>query len=476
MEREMRSNRRGLNDSEVTLKKEVFSMRSAMPVSAEELFRWHARPGALERLTPPWESAEVLSRTGNGIEVGAQITIQMKAGPIKQRIVAEHTLYEEGKRFRDVMTQGPFSFWQHTHTMEPNGEHQSFLDDYIEYALPMGALGRFFGGGLVRGKLETAFTYRHHITHGDLVDHSRYQLPSYHIALSGSRGLIGSTLIPFLTTGGHRVSPLVRNKVPVFGQEIAWDPAKNLLAIQELEGLDAVIHLAGEPIASGRWTKEKKQKIRESRIESTRLLSESLAKLATPPKVLVCASAIGFYGDRGDEELTEESAMGQGFLAETCRDWELATKAAEEKGIRVVHLRTGIVLSSKGGVLEKLLTPFRLGVGGKLGSGSQWMSWIAIDDVLGVILRAIGDERLSGPVNVVASSCRNEDFSKTLAKILSRPSFFSVPKTALRASLGQAADEAVLASDKVTPQKLLQLGHSFRHTSLEEALQHLLGV
>ena len=451
-------------------------MRSAMTVSAEELFRWHARPGALERLTPPWEPAEVLSRTGKGIEVGAQVTISLKVGPVSQRLVAEHTLYEEGRRFRDVMIEGPFSFWQHTHSTEPDGAQQSILEDHIEYALPMGALGRLFGGGFVRDKLQRAFTYRHKTTHEDLVDHSRYHLAPQHIAITGSRGLIGSALVPFLTTGGHRVTPMVRGKVPTFGQEIAWNPEEGLLASQELEGLDAVIHLAGEPVASGRWTKEKKHKIRESRVGSTRLLSEALAKLSSPPKVLICASAIGFYGDRADEELTEESAMGEGFLAEVCRDWEEATKAAEDRGIRVVHLRTGLVLSSTGGVLQQMLTPFRMGVGGNLGSGTQWMSWLSIDDALGVILRALADARVSGPLNMVAGACRNDEFSQTLAKVLSRPSLFSVPTFALRAALGEAADGAVLASAKVLPQRLERLGHSFRHPSLDGALRHLLGI
>jgi uncharacterized protein (TIGR01777 family) len=470
-----RSTEEAENERKAHVKTELFSMRSSMPVSAEELFRWHARPGALERLTPPWEPTELVSRTGNGIEVGAQVAVRLKVGPIWQKLVAEHTIYEPYKRFRDVMTHGPFSLWQHTHITDPDTDSTSFLEDQIEYALPMGALGRFLGGGFARGKLQRAFAYRHKITLDDLLDHQQHSTRALHIAITGASGLIGARLIPYLTTGGHRVTPIVRDRVPSFDNEIAWNPAEGLLATQELEGVDAVIHLAGEPIAEGRWTSAKKEKIKSSRMLGTRLLAEKLASMSKPPKVLISASAIGIYGDRKDEALDEESSIGEGFLADVCKQWEEATQPARDKGIRVVNLRIGLVLSLFGGLLPRLLTPFRAGVGGKIGDGKQWMSWISLDDLYGVILRALADEELSGPVNAVASSCRNEEFTKVLAGVLSRPSAVTVPEFALRAALGEAADEAVLASAKVTPKRLQARQHRFRSTSLEDALRHTLG-
>jgi hypothetical protein len=297
-----------------------------------------------------------------------------------------------------------------------------------------------------------------------------------HILVTGSTGFVGSALVPFLAAGGHRVTRLVR-ATPEHGiAEVQWDPEAGVMDIARLEGLDAVVHLAGENIATGRWTAEKKAKIRDSRVGGTRLLCDSLAGLKQPPKVMVCASAIGYYGDRGDELLTEESAPGTGFLAGVCREWEAAAKPAVQKGIRVVHPRFGMVLSGAGGALAKLLPPFRMGLGGVLGTGHQYISWIALDDLLGVIAHALTTEALQGPVNAVTPNpVTNQEFTQTLGRLLSRVTLFSMPAVAARLAFGEIADEVLLASQRVQPTRLLATGYRFRYPDLEGALRRSLG-
>ena len=278
------------------------------------------------------------------------------------------------------------------------------------------------------------------------------------ILMTGGGGLVGSALAPGMTAAGHRVTRLSHSR--------PWP---------ELAGHDAVVHLAGENIATGRWTPAKKARIRDSRVEMTRRLCEAVARLAPPPRVVIGASAIGYYGSRGDEVLREESAPGAGFLAEVCRDWEAATKPAADAGIRVVNLRFGVILSAAGGALAKMLPPFRLGAGGVLGDGRQWMSWIALDDALGVIARALTDETLRGPVNVVAPQpVTNREFTGTLARVLRRPAVFPVPAFVLRLALGEMADALLLSSQRVEPAKLAAAGYPFRFSKFEEALRHLL--
>jgi uncharacterized protein (TIGR01777 family) len=289
------------------------------------------------------------------------------------------------------------------------------------------------------------------------------------VAVSGSTGLIGGALVERLRREGHTVARLVRSAKGAAAGDIPWDPDAGTLDGAALEGMDAVVHLAGENVGT-RWTEEKKRRIRDSRIKGTRLISDTISRLARPPRVLVQASATGIYGDRGDEALDETSAPGTGFLAEVVRDWEGASGHAESTGIRVVKLRIGVVLTAKGGALEKLLLPFRMGVGGRIGSGRQWMPWISLDDAVEVILRAIRDERLRGPVNAVAGSVRNADFTDALARALHRPAIFPVPAFGMRALFGQMADEALLAGQRAEPARLREIGHVFHHPTLDTAL------
>ena len=294
------------------------------------------------------------------------------------------------------------------------------------------------------------------------------------VLVSGSSGLIGSALVGAWANAGHEAVRLVRRGTGLDGAEVGWDPATGRIDAAALEGLDAVVHLAGESIA-GRWTPRKKSAIRGSRVDGTRLLCETLAGLDAPPDLLVCASAVGFYGNRGDERLTEESGPGDGFLADVCREWEAATRPAEERGIRVVSLRLGMVLSRRGGALAQMLLPFRLGLGGPVGSGRQWWSWIALDDVVAAVDHVLATPGLRGPVNLVSPEpVTNREFARALGRVLRRPAFLPMPAFAARLALGEMADAAILASVRATPLRLLESGFAFAHPSLEPALQHIL--
>ncbi len=294
------------------------------------------------------------------------------------------------------------------------------------------------------------------------------------LIVSGSSGLIGSKLVDAARASGRATGRLLRKKSGG-SHDLFWDPAAGVLNPADLEGVDEIVNLAGESIAEGRWTEARKKELRESRMASTRLLCETAAKLGKRPSVIVSASAIGIYGDRGDEKLTEASTVGSGFLAELCSDWEEATIAASAAGIRVVNLRIGVVLSKDGGALAKMLPIFRLGLGGILGSGKQYMSCISIDDLVSAIMHALSSPSLSGPVNGVAPHpVTNAEFTRTLGIALKRPVIFPAPDFALRLALGEMADELLLSSARVYPEKLLSSGFTFQHESLEQALTHSL--
>lgn len=293
------------------------------------------------------------------------------------------------------------------------------------------------------------------------------------VLISGATGLIGSALIPELEAGGHRITRLTRS--PKTDYDVGWDPEAGTID-GDLEGTEAVVHLAGESIAQGRWNDQKKKRIVDSRVKGTRLLAEKMAALRTPPKVMVSTSAVGYYGDRGDEVLTEESAPGTGFLPGVCREWEAAAEPARQAGIRVVHPRLGVVLSPEGGALGTTLPIFKLGGGGKIGKGDQWVSWIALDDVVGSIVHAVTEETVEGPVNVGAPNpMTNAGYTKVLGRVLGRPTVLPLPASAARLMLGEVADALLLASQRMEPAKLKATGYVFRYPQLEGALRHLLG-
>jgi uncharacterized protein len=292
------------------------------------------------------------------------------------------------------------------------------------------------------------------------------------ILVSGSSGLIGSALVSALRADGHDVKRLVRGAA-TSPDQISWNPAEPL-SPESVSGFDAVVHLAGESIV-GRWTEAKKRRIRESRIPATQLLAAALAKAQLRPRVFVCSSAVGYYGDRGDEILREDGPSGKGFAAELCRQWEAAAQSVASNGIRAGQIRTGVVLSAAGGALPKMLPPFRMGVGGKLGNGRQWMPWIDLRDEVGAIQHLLTADSISGPVNMVSPNpVRNAEFTKTLASVLHRPAIFPMPAFAARLAFGQMVDELLLASQRVEPSKLVVSGYKFQRPDLQPALEAIL--
>ncbi len=294
------------------------------------------------------------------------------------------------------------------------------------------------------------------------------------VAVTGSHGLVGEALVRFLSAAGLQTTRVVRSD-PGSG-EVGWDPTGGVIQADGLRGIGAVVHLAGEPIAARRWTEAHKRRVRDSRVLGTRLIAQALAGLHDGPQVLVCSSGMNYYGDRGDEILTEDSGPGEGFLAQVCQEWEAAADPARAAGVRVVHLRTALVLSPTGGLLEKVLPLFKLGLGGRLGSGRQYWSWVSVDDVVGIIGDALSSDALAGPVNTVAPApVTNEEFTSTLAGVLGRPALAPVPRFGPRILLGQMADELLFSSTRLLPARLQAHGYEFRHPKLEPALRDLLG-
>lgn len=458
------------------MKKQVFIKRSHINAPAETVFNWHSRPGALERLSPPWDPLQVIESQG-GIHKGARVILKMKAGPIPYQWIAEHIDYEENRLFRDRQVRGPLAHWTHTHRFDPDGENACFLEDRIDYALRVHPFGHFLVGDRVRKKLETIFQYRHITTARDIAAHrARGKHSPANILISGSGGVVGSALIPFLTTGGHRVIRLIRRQPGPKENAVYWNPATGCLDYDTLNGIDTVIHLAGENIGQGRWTRAKKKKIIESRVRGTSLIARAAAALKPRPRVLICASAIGYYGDRGDQIMTEKENPGDDFISKVCYEWEKAAAPALEKGIRVVFLRIGIALTPAGGALARLLLPFQMGIGGKMGNGRQYMSWIGIDDVIGAIYHVMNNDDVEGPVNVVSPNpVTNLEFTKALGNVLSRPAPLSVPAAAIMLAFGKMGREIVLSSTRVRPEKLLNTGYRFRNPDIEGTLAHLLG-
>lgn len=456
--------------------RERFVQRTRLEATADEVFAWHTRPGAFERLTPPFEDVEIVEPAV--VEKGRRAHLRVPMGPLRKSWIARIAEVTPGRGFRDEQVSGPFAHWVHEHRFLPQPDGACVLEDEIEYALPMGALGSLFGGSYVRGKLRQLFHDRHERTARDLAAHRRANLGSWRIAMTGATGLVGGALVPFLTTGGHTVVPLSRRPLPAWPNSIRWDAEKGFPdGTAGLEGLDAVVHLAGENIVGGAWTPERKRVLRASRIDGTRNLCEALAKLDRKPRVLVAASAVGYYGDPGENEVDETSPAGQGFLADVSRDWEAATEPARAAGIRVVLLRIGIVLSPRGGALQKMLTPFSWGVGGRLGTGRQYMSWISIDDLVGAIHHALATPGLDGPVNATGPlPVTNAEMTATLARVLSRPVGPPVPNLALKTLYGgELADAVLLRGVRAVPRRLMESGYRFAHSNLEEALRAVLG-
>ena len=452
----------------------TFRLRTPIPnASAQELYDWHARPGAFHRLNPPWEPVRVVERSGVGLQKGAKIAFLAPVGPFSVRWEAEHVAHDPPRGFSDAQRRGPFRSWIHHHRFVEREGADPLLEDEIEWEAPFGALGAAIGG--IDARLQRVFSFRHRRTRRDLARHARHRdQPRLRVLVSGSSGLIGTALTAFLDAGGHEVIPLVRSpELP----GVYANFAKGVLDPDALEGIDAVVHLAGAPIADAPWTEERRALIRASRVDSTATIARVISSMKRPPKVWLSGSAVGIYGASGDAICVEEAPPGDTFLAAVGRDWEAATQPAEAAGVRVVHLRTGLVLSAQGGLLTPMLPLFRAGLGGPTGSGRQFMPWIHIDDVLGLILEALFDERYVGPLNVTAPNpVRYRAFAKALGAALGRPAFFAAPSAAVRLFMGsQRAEEIVLTGQRAVPARAQELGFEYAHPHLEDALRFELG-
>ena len=418
----------------------------------------------------------VVEREG-GIRDGARIVLEGRKGPLHFTGELRHGGYQEGRQFQDELVKGPLRSWLHTHRFLSAGSGACLVQDEVEWEPPSPSAGGAALRPLVERELGRVFPFRHERLRGDLELHRRYaDRPRLTVAISGARGFIGTALGHFLTSGGHRVIPLVRRRDRVKGGAVFWDWTAGEIDEKALAEADAVVHLAGEPLLGLRWTAEKKREILDSRVKGTDLVARAMAALHQGPKTLVCASGVGYYGDRGDEILTEQSGPGKGFLAEVCRAWESATRPAERAGIRVVSVRTGFVLSPAGGALGKLLLPFMVGLGGRIGSGRQYLPWIDLDDAVGIIYHALMEPGVRGPLNLTAPNpVPQATFASTLGRVLGRPTVIPVPALAVRAAMGQMGEETLVSGQRARPQRTQELGYRFLYEGLEESLRHQLG-
>ncbi|NLX19311.1 MAG: TIGR01777 family protein [Desulfobulbus sp.] len=452
----------------------AFTARSLFPCTADELYTWHSRPGALERLIPPWEKTRVIAREG-GIEPGGRVTMRMYAGPVPYNWHARHVMNTPGVVFQDIQERGPFARWTHTHCFTDT-EEGALLEDRIDYALRGSFLLPASAGKLVNRTLERIFRYRHDTLRSDIELHNRLRTQPLRILISGASGVLGSALRPLLTTGGHDVWTLVRRPPDRSKQEIHWDPPSGHLNLTDLPPFDSIIHLAGDNIGGGRWTAAKKRKIIESRVQGTGLIARTIARLPVPPRVFLTASAVGFYGNCLDCCMREEDQAGDDFISDVCGLWEQAARPAEDRGIRTVVMRIGVVLTPRGGALQRLLSTAPVGFPRRFGDGRQFISWIGINDMISVILHALCTPSLHGPVNIASPHpVTNSELLQTLARVLHRPLLPPIPAGVLRTMLGQMAEEVLLGGCRVATDKLQQSGYHFRHDDLEQTLRHLLG-
>lgn len=466
------------------IKAKSYVKRSTIKCPSELAYKWHINQFSFERLVPPWESVNLLDWE-RPIRDGSQAHFEIKLGPLTLSWLATHHGVVPGKTFSDKQTKGPFQYWNHKHSFIEGEENSFILEDKIEYRVPVGPLGSIVTDGAIESKIRRGFNYRHETTKRDLellVNNSN--LEKKNILIAGATGLVGRQLVAFLSLQGHSVSQLHRagsSKIRHVPQ-LSWDPSNpsnngsGLLNNKSLENFDVIINLAGENIASGTWSDAKKEKIRSSRVNSTQVLVDAINKLENPPELFINASAVGIYGNRGILELDEDSQPGAGFLSDVCMEWEdEAVKVAHEK-TRVVLLRLGVVLTPMGGMLKKLIGPFSKGAGGKIGSGDQYFSWIAMDDVLEGIEFVINNQSLSGPVNLTAPKpTTNSEFTEILGKTINRPTVLPIPEPAVKAIFGEMGTETMLTSTRVIPEKLMLKGYNFRYPTLDRALKHLLG-
>ncbi len=455
-----------------------FTSRIGIEADPSEVFAWHTMPGSLERLMPPWERMRVAHRSGDFAK-GLEVTLDIKKGPFSTKWIAEIVEFALGQSFKDIQKQGPLKSWSHGHRFTLEDKNFCMLEDDIEYELPCGKAGDIFAGSWADNSLARLFRFRHDRTRNDILRHIRYhRYGQKRIAVTGASGLIGSNLVNFLRGGGHIVHPLVRRTPKPDSGEIFWNPQKGEIDLSALEGMDAVLHLAGDNIASAKWTPAKKESIRSSRVDGTRFLSDSLAKLKTPPSLLIAASATGYYGNRGEDICDEESGPGDTFLSEVARQWEAAVSPAAEAGIRTINLRFGAVMTAAGGVLGRMLTPFQMGVGGKMGDGRQYLSWIALEDLISAFyFLLLKDKKLFGPANAVSPNpVTNAELTRTLGRMVNRPTLMTMPASVVKSLFGEMGQALMLDGVRVAPKRLQAAGFKFMDGDLQMALSRDLGL
>jgi len=450
----------------------------AHPVSA--VWSWYDSPGAFRRIMPEWEGITPVQ--AGALMDGERTKFKVSIGPIKRMWVARHHGVVSGKVFNDVMEKGPFGAWDHEHKFVAKTDSTSSIEDTIQWRLPLHPLTFWTAPFTVKGRMDQMFAFRTARVQNDLERIAAFaHLPRQRILISGSTGLIGLQLCAFLSAAGHSITRLVRpsTQLPSDAQGddvVVWNDQTGEVVSGDLNGFDTVIHLAGAGIGDKRWSKARKALIESSRTVPTHNLATLLAGLDQPPKAFLCGSAIGFYGNRGDETLNESSSPGSNFLADVCRTWEAAAQPAVDAGIRTVWLRTGLVITPMGGVLQKLLLPAKLGAGGPVGNGRQQYSWISLDDQIYAIHHLMMNDTCEGAFNLTAPEpLPQKRFAKTLGRVLRRPAFAPLPGFVLKIMLGEMAQGLVLDGQRVLPERLEASGYRFQHRDLETCLRQCLG-
>ena len=458
----------------------IFSHSAEHNATQKEIWDWYNSPGAFRRIMPEWEGIQPIN--AGALKDGEETIFKVGIGPVKLKWIARHHSVIKGKSFADDMIKGPFGKWSHQHTFEATSDDITTVRDKVDYKLPFHIFTGWSKRFTVLPRMKQMFHYRSTRVSKDL---ERIQATSsksrQKVLVSGSTGMIGLQLCAFLEAAGHDVYRLMRptSKLPpdVNPEKIVrWNDLTGDIISGSFEGFDCVIHLAGAGIGDKRWSKKRKQLIRDSRVIPTQNLSKILSGLSQPPKKFLCASAVGFYGNRGTEVLDEKSTKGDDYLASICSEWEDSTVIASDSGINVIHMRTGIVVSPFGGALAKLLLPANLGGGGPVGGGKQMQSWISLDDEIYAIHHLMMEDSCEGVYNLTAPNpVSQKQFAKTLGKVLRRPAFMPLPGFMIKIMFGEMGKKLVLEGQDVRPTRLLESGYEFTYSELEPCFRNCLG-
>lgn len=457
--------------------KSKFQFRSLINRAPEEVFHWHLRPRMVERIIPPWESIKIIHTEGRPDKIGSKLEVAGRIfGCISTRMTLEYAECIPEECFTIRGNDGLLKDYQYQTIVTPQSAHTSEVIDRFEFSLSFPSFLKSFLHKRIKKRISRILHYKH-----DRMDHDLAMIKKYpyekplKILITGAHGLIGKNLGYFLEFMGHDVWHLLRKGVEE-EKSVYWDPKTGECDPRSFEGFDTIIHLAGENIAKGRWTRGKKERVLRSRAKGTEHLVGIIKGLKKPPQLFISASAIGYYGNRGSEVLDETSGPGKGlFITEVCQQWERASKDLEEKGVRVVNTRFGVVLTSEGGALKKMLTPFKWGLGGRIGNGHQYVSWVAIDDVIGAIYHVIMTPNLKGPVNIVSPNpVPNDILAKKLSKRLNRWMGPPFPEFMVRVLMGQKGEELLLTSTRAEPCRLSETGYHFQYPKLSQALEHVI--